>query len=199
MQALHNHHGSCTLAYARVTWMSRRSTIHQRHRVTSCVDRGPHDGASATTDLVSAVRVRPAVAVPRRARLALRRPRTRWALPGPAGPQRSALECAHGRRAAGRTRRTAHPRAEVPGQRRPVVSDHLPARSTWDCLACAAPWPCPGAKADLAVEYRHSPTSLSIYLAAQLYEAVGTLTANGDPTPADLYARFLGWARRADW
>lgn len=77
------------------------------------------------------------------------------------------------------------------------MTDHLPLRSTWDCTTCGALWPCAGAKVDLAREYRSSSTSLSVYLAAQLYEAVDTLTAKGDATPADLYSRFLSWARPA--
>lgn len=79
------------------------------------------------------------------------------------------------------------------------MTGHLPLRSTWDCHSCGAPWPCAAAKAELAIEYRHSTTSLSVYLAAQLYDAVDALTTQGDLSAAELYERFLAWARRSDW
>ncbi|MBB4697297.1 hypothetical protein [Paractinoplanes abujensis] len=38
---------------------------------------------------------------------------------------------------------------------------------------------------------------LTLYLSAQMYDALGDLISIGQMTPTDLYERFLGWARRA--
>ncbi|WP_306208987.1 hypothetical protein [Actinoplanes sp. RD1] len=72
-------------------------------------------------------------------------------------------------------------------------TEHLPARPSWDCLVCERPWPCANAKADLAAQYDHFPAGLAIYMASVMYDAVADLTARGEPTPADLYDRFLSW------
>lgn len=72
-------------------------------------------------------------------------------------------------------------------------TDHLPARPSWECLVCARPWPCAAAKAELAVQYARFPSGLAIYMASTMYDAVEDLTARGEPTPADLYERFLSW------
>jgi hypothetical protein len=72
-------------------------------------------------------------------------------------------------------------------------TEHLPARPTWDCQVCADPWPCPPAKIDLAEQYARFPAGLAIYMASVMYDAIGDLTTVGEPTPADLYERFLAW------
>ena len=72
-------------------------------------------------------------------------------------------------------------------------TEHLAARPAWDCRVCEHPWPCANAKADLAVQYARFPAGLAIYMASVMYDAVEDLTATGEPTPADLYERFLAW------
>jgi hypothetical protein len=72
-------------------------------------------------------------------------------------------------------------------------TEHLPARPSWDCLVCDHSGPCANAKSDLAGQYARFPAGLAIYMASVLYEAVEDLTATGEPTPADLYERFLAW------
>jgi RimJ/RimL family protein N-acetyltransferase len=71
-----------------------------------------------------------------------------------------------------------------------VSIPHLPDRTTWDCTHCAAPWPCGPARRELSRTM--SPTSLGMYLADHLYDAVPHLPG---VTPAALWARFLGWTR----
>ena len=73
---------------------------------------------------------------------------------------------------------------------------HHPRRPGWDCVVCREPWPCPPAKVDLAEEYANDRVSLLVYLSMQLYDAIDDSAANkGQPEPADLFDRFLGWAR----
>ncbi|AGZ44268.1 hypothetical protein [Actinoplanes friuliensis] len=72
-------------------------------------------------------------------------------------------------------------------------TDHLPARPSWDCLVCECSWPCVNAKEDLASQYARFPAGLAIYMASVMYDAVEDLTATGEPSPADLYERFLAW------
>ncbi|MBL7262041.1 hypothetical protein [Paractinoplanes lichenicola] len=38
---------------------------------------------------------------------------------------------------------------------------------------------------------------LTIYLSAQMYDALGDLISAGQMAPGDLFERFIGWARRA--
>ena len=71
---------------------------------------------------------------------------------------------------------------------------HLHERPGWDCLDCGEPWPCVSARVGLLDEYRAFPSLLRVYLSAQMYDALDDLMALGEP-PADLYDRFLGWAR----
>lgn len=66
-------------------------------------------------------------------------------------------------------------------------------RPSWDCEACAKPWPCVQAKEALTVEFRHFPSVLCIYMSGQLEDALDDLTANGEDPPPDLYERFLDW------
>ena len=72
-------------------------------------------------------------------------------------------------------------------------TEHLPARPSWDCLVCGRSWPCATAKAELRTQYARFPAGLGIYMASVLYDAVEDLTVAGEPTPADLYERFLAW------
>jgi hypothetical protein len=72
-------------------------------------------------------------------------------------------------------------------------TEHLPGRPSWDCLVCDRSWPCANAKSDLAAQYARFPAGLAIYMASVMYDAVEDLTATGEPTPADLYERFLAW------
>jgi hypothetical protein len=73
---------------------------------------------------------------------------------------------------------------------------HLTDRPSWTCRTCSQPWPCPDARSDLLAEFKAFPSVLTIYLAAQMHDALADLTSRGQPTPADLHQRFLGWARR---
>ncbi|GIM89520.1 hypothetical protein [Paractinoplanes toevensis] len=75
--------------------------------------------------------------------------------------------------------------------------EHLRDRPDWDCRSCQQPWPCANAKANLLVEFRQFPSVLTIYLSAQMYEALGDMTSRGEPAPPNLYERFLSWARHA--
>ena len=78
-----------------------------------------------------------------------------------------------------------------------VVSpvEHIAARPSWDCGTCDQPWPCANAKTDLTDEFAGNSTALSVYLAGCFHDAMNDLTSRGEPTPADLYERFLGWIR----
>jgi hypothetical protein len=75
------------------------------------------------------------------------------------------------------------------------AAEHLHDRPGWNCRTCRQPWPCDTAKANLLAEFRDFPSVLTIYLSAQMYDAMGDLTPNGGPVPAGLYERFLSWTR----
>jgi hypothetical protein len=77
----------------------------------------------------------------------------------------------------------------------PPDAEHRGARPTWDCLACAQPWPCAGAKEELIAEFRRHPSSLTIYMSSHMGEALDDLTAHGEAPPPDLYERFIAWIR----
>jgi hypothetical protein len=72
---------------------------------------------------------------------------------------------------------------------------HFRDRPSWDCLACAQPWPCVHAKDELLNEFQRHPSSLTIYMSAYMGEAMDDLTAHGESPPPDLYERFLAWIR----
>jgi hypothetical protein len=73
---------------------------------------------------------------------------------------------------------------------------HLHGRPTWDCRICTQPWPCPTARADLTEEFREFPSVLTVYMAAQMHEALADLASENWPqAPRDLYVRFLSWIR----
>jgi hypothetical protein len=77
-----------------------------------------------------------------------------------------------------------------------TTSEHLNSRPTWERRLCNQPWPCAGAKASLLAEFQAFPSVLTIYLSSQMYDALIDMTANGEPTPLNLYERFLSWTRR---
>ncbi|MGC4757478.1 hypothetical protein [Micromonospora trifolii] len=86
-------------------------------------------------------------------------------------------------------------------RQRRAVRPHLPMRPLWLCRMCAAPWPCQPARLLLVIEYQRDRVGLSIYMAGLLFEATADLiklNPNPAPSPADMFARFVGWiARRA--
>ena len=69
-------------------------------------------------------------------------------------------------------------------------AQHQPSRPSWDCRACARPWPCEDARQRLAQLYGR--VTLSIFMADRLLEATRDLTT---VTPAELFDRFLAWTR----
>lgn len=73
--------------------------------------------------------------------------------------------------------------------------EHLHSRPDWDCLVCNQPWPCANAKTNLLSEFRGFPSVLAIYLNGQMHDALHDLTSHGELIPADLYERFINWAR----
>ena len=75
--------------------------------------------------------------------------------------------------------------------------EHVGERPSWDCSACARPWPCANAKERLLTEFRGFPSVLTIYMSAQMCEAMLDLTAHGVDPPTDLYERFLAWVHLA--
>ncbi|WP_250027260.1 hypothetical protein [Paractinoplanes maris] len=75
--------------------------------------------------------------------------------------------------------------------------DHLNDRPSWDCVACGQPWPCATAQDRLVEEFQAFPSVLTIYMTAQMYDALSDLISQGRIAPADLFERFLAWARRA--
>ncbi|MFE9183679.1 hypothetical protein ACFYMB_10125 [Micromonospora haikouensis] len=84
------------------------------------------------------------------------------------------------------------------GARATTTAQHLPLRPLWLCRACAAPWPCAPARLALLREYADDRVALLIHLAGLLHEATTqlyTLNPHDAPEPAQLFARFLGWAR----
>jgi hypothetical protein len=69
-----------------------------------------------------------------------------------------------------------------------VSADHLPARSSWDCVACGAPWPCDAARRDMSA--RMNPERLAVVMFDYYAEAAGELIR----TPlCELYERFVAW------
>ncbi|MGI5212199.1 hypothetical protein [Plantactinospora sp. CA-290183] len=70
---------------------------------------------------------------------------------------------------------------------------HVPARPSFRCRGCGAPWPCQPARLSLLLAYRNDRVGLMIYLACQLHRALHDLPG---VDPVDLSTRFLGWAPR---
>ena len=75
--------------------------------------------------------------------------------------------------------------------------NHAAQRPSWDCEACLQPWPCANAKELLLNEFIGYPSVLTIYMSAQLCEAVLDLTAHGAEAPLDLFDRFMSWVHLA--
>jgi hypothetical protein len=74
-------------------------------------------------------------------------------------------------------------------------TEHLNQRPEWDCRVCRRPWPCASAKAKLRTEFDTFPSVLTVYLAGQMYDAMDDLRSHGEAAPADMYERFVSWAR----
>ncbi|BFU42888.1 hypothetical protein KRMM14A1004_11250 [Krasilnikovia sp. MM14-A1004] len=77
----------------------------------------------------------------------------------------------------------------------PSPDEHIGQRPTWVCRACAQPWPCPDARQQLLREFHGYASMLTIYMSAQMCEALQDFTLHHDAPPPDLYQRFLGWVR----
>ncbi|MEV4386877.1 hypothetical protein AB0J68_14360 [Micromonospora sp. NPDC049580] len=87
----------------------------------------------------------------------------------------------------------------VHDRQRRAMRPHLPMRPLWLCRVCAAAWPCQPARLLLTMEYRRDRVGLSVYMAGLLFEATADLiklNPNPAPSPADLFARFVGWTAR---
>ncbi len=83
--------------------------------------------------------------------------------------------------------------------RHPAVSGpsgrpHTPMRPLWRCRRCGCPWPCSPARLALLAEYRDARSSLAVYLALALADALDDLHRLGLDT-GGVHARFLGWLR----
>jgi len=73
------------------------------------------------------------------------------------------------------------------------VSDHVPIRPSWQCVACGADWPCAPRRAELRAESPDGRVGLALFMARYFHEALD----DHPTTPAgDVYARFVGWVRR---
>lgn len=70
---------------------------------------------------------------------------------------------------------------------------HTPARPSFRCRGCGAPWPCQPARLTLLRMYRNDRPGLMIYLAGQLTHALRDLP-QCDPT--ELAARIVYWVPR---
>lgn len=71
---------------------------------------------------------------------------------------------------------------------------HLPRRPSWDCAACDKPWPCAPAKVLLSEEFEGNRLSLSVYMSAQLHDALNeTATNDSGHRIGDLFDRFMDW------
>ncbi|MFY1633132.1 hypothetical protein ACN27F_07550 [Solwaraspora sp. WMMB335] len=72
---------------------------------------------------------------------------------------------------------------------------HLPVRPIWYCSGCGpmVDWPCGYARAELTANL--DPISRSMYAAERMVEAIADLPA--EPTPGEMFTRFLAWTRRA--
>ncbi|WFE40752.1 flavin reductase [Micromonospora sp. WMMD998] len=75
---------------------------------------------------------------------------------------------------------------------------HAPLKPFWICTACAHPWPCGEARAELAADYTGEARWLAVDMAGLLTEATADLTRlyPNPPDPEALHGRFLGWVRR---
>jgi hypothetical protein len=72
-------------------------------------------------------------------------------------------------------------------------TEHLAERPSWYCRVCEQPWPCAVAKVDLAEQFARRPTELTLYMSANMYEAIEDMRAASRGSPAGLSERFLHW------
>ncbi|MFK3980090.1 hypothetical protein ACI2K4_06865 [Micromonospora sp. NPDC050397] len=73
----------------------------------------------------------------------------------------------------------------------PII--HIPTPPEWTCANCGEDWPCPTRRAAMLKRYADDRRLLYFYLADCLSEACHDLA---HVPPHELYARFIGWARR---
>lgn len=78
------------------------------------------------------------------------------------------------------------------------MTEHLPHRPTWDCLACERPWPCDPARERLISEFRRHRYSLTAYMAGHYGSALNDMAGpSAADIPPDLHERFFSWTRQA--
>jgi hypothetical protein len=88
------------------------------------------------------------------------------------------------------------PEPEFPRHRTQSTPPHTPLRPTWACRSCGNPWPCAEARLHLKAEFDGRYSTLSIYLAGLMYEAMHDLyhlNPFDGPGPQDMFDRFVGW------
>ncbi|PZF91719.1 hypothetical protein [Micromonospora deserti] len=73
--------------------------------------------------------------------------------------------------------------------------EHLPVRPVWLCRVDAHPWPCGAARVSLMRQYVGDRTSLAVYLAPLMHDAIDLYQLSPDavPSPAVLWDRFFAW------
>lgn len=69
------------------------------------------------------------------------------------------------------------------------MTQHLPRRPGWECLACGKDWPCDPAREELAQD-TGGGTALSVLMWAHLEDYV--VEASPEKLP-DAFERFLSW------
>lgn len=69
-------------------------------------------------------------------------------------------------------------------------AEHIAERPSWDCLACAKPWPCDPAREALTDEL--GLIQRAVFMWGNLEEAAGDMP--GMPV-AEAFDRFLAWTR----
>ena len=70
------------------------------------------------------------------------------------------------------------------------MSDHEPARPSWDCDTCGRAWPGDPAREHMATYLGR--IALAVHMCERLDQAAGDL---GNVPPAELFGRFLSWTR----
>jgi hypothetical protein len=73
---------------------------------------------------------------------------------------------------------------------------HQPERPSWDCRACAEPWPCAVAKVELAEQYHRFPQGLFLYLTSCLIDIIDDRSGCRKNVGGEsrLYDRLVSWA-----
>lgn len=87
-------------------------------------------------------------------------------------------------------RATARPDEPLNRSARCPLSDHLPLRPYWRCVACNANWPCYTRRRQMTAEFAGAWVSLGLYLASCMVDAAFDLP---DRSAGLLYGQFLGW------